>query len=223
MPCCRCQGRSCSRQSRELIHGLQTKHFQGSFLRYVCAPRTELQIKTNRERLGCRPSEEHTFVLGHTRLLWQSHGTECKVRRPAPVGHATPRSRHVLYSKYVLYMFTCSQYTSRQTARKVPSIYDSTFCFATPDRQYASHRSTAYRLRLISVTYIRNSLTAYGIVVVVVSSSSSSFNRRCNPWWVLAWFTISFHNLLSLHFSLQFLTFIFFNPYPANVQNRVSS
>jgi len=31
-----------------------------------------------------------------------------------------------------------------------------------------------------------------------------------NPWWVLACFTILFHNLLSLHFSLQFLTFIFF-------------
>jgi hypothetical protein len=26
----------------------------------------------------------------------------------------------------------------------------------------------------------------------------------------LAYFTISFHSLLSLHFSLQFLTFIFF-------------
>jgi hypothetical protein len=36
------------------------------------------------------------------------------------------------------------------------------------------------------------------------------FNRRYNPWWVLACFTISFHNLLSLHFCLQFLTFIFF-------------
>jgi len=36
------------------------------------------------------------------------------------------------------------------------------------------------------------------------------FNRRYNPWWVLACFTISFHNLLSLHISLQFLTFIFF-------------
>ena len=36
------------------------------------------------------------------------------------------------------------------------------------------------------------------------------YNRRYNPWWVLACFTISFHNLLSLHFSLQFLTFIFF-------------
>jgi len=36
------------------------------------------------------------------------------------------------------------------------------------------------------------------------------FNWRYNPWWVLAWFMISFHNLLSLHFSLQFLTFIFF-------------
>jgi hypothetical protein len=35
-------------------------------------------------------------------------------------------------------------------------------------------------------------------------------NRRYNPWWVLACFTISFHSLLSLHFSLQFLTFIFF-------------
>ena len=36
------------------------------------------------------------------------------------------------------------------------------------------------------------------------------FSRRYNPWWVLACFTISFHSLLSLHFSLQFLTFIFF-------------
>jgi len=38
------------------------------------------------------------------------------------------------------------------------------------------------------------------------------FSRRYNPWWVLACFTILFHNLLSLHFSLclQFLTFIFF-------------
>ena len=35
------------------------------------------------------------------------------------------------------------------------------------------------------------------------------FNWRYNPWWVLACFTISFHNLLSLSFSLQFLTFIF--------------
>jgi len=36
------------------------------------------------------------------------------------------------------------------------------------------------------------------------------FNRRYNPWWILACFTISFHNLLSLHFSLQFLTLSFF-------------
>jgi hypothetical protein len=36
------------------------------------------------------------------------------------------------------------------------------------------------------------------------------FIRRYNPWWVLACFKISFHNLLSLYFSLQFLTFIFF-------------
>ena len=38
------------------------------------------------------------------------------------------------------------------------------------------------------------------------------FSRRYNPWWVLACFKILFHNLLSLHFSLQFLTFIFFKP-----------
>ena len=37
------------------------------------------------------------------------------------------------------------------------------------------------------------------------------FNWRYNPWWVLACFTILFHNPLSLHFSLQFLTFILFN------------
>ena len=36
------------------------------------------------------------------------------------------------------------------------------------------------------------------------------FSRRYNPWWVLACFMISFHNLLSLHFSLQLLTFISF-------------
>ena len=35
------------------------------------------------------------------------------------------------------------------------------------------------------------------------------FSRRYIPWWVLACFTISFHNL-SLHFSLQFLIFILF-------------
>jgi hypothetical protein len=35
-------------------------------------------------------------------------------------------------------------------------------------------------------------------------------NRCYNPWWVLACFTISFHHLLYLQFSLQFLTFIFF-------------
>ena len=39
------------------------------------------------------------------------------------------------------------------------------------------------------------------------------FSWRYNPWWVLACFTILFHNLLSLHFSLQFLTFIFFKSY----------
>jgi len=36
------------------------------------------------------------------------------------------------------------------------------------------------------------------------------FSRHYNPWWVLACFTISFLNLLSLNFSLQFLIFIFF-------------
>ena len=36
------------------------------------------------------------------------------------------------------------------------------------------------------------------------------FTRRYKPRWVLACFTISFHNLPSSHFSLQFLTFIFF-------------
>jgi len=43
------------------------------------------------------------------------------------------------------------------------------------------------------------------------------FNRCCIPWWVLACFTISFHNLLSLHFSLQFLNFNFFNPLNAEL------
>ena len=36
------------------------------------------------------------------------------------------------------------------------------------------------------------------------------FNCRYKPRLILACFTISFHNLLSLHFSLQFLTFSFF-------------
>ena len=36
------------------------------------------------------------------------------------------------------------------------------------------------------------------------------FTCRYNPRCVLACFTISFHNLLSLQFSLQFLTLIFF-------------
>ena len=42
------------------------------------------------------------------------------------------------------------------------------------------------------------------------SSSSFFFNWCYNPWWVLACFMISFHKPQSLHFSLQFLTFIFF-------------
>ena len=50
----------------------------------------------------------------------------------------------------------------------------------------------------------------WNVVGVLSSSSSSFFSRRYNPWCVLACFTISFHNLLSLHFSLQFLTFTFF-------------
>ena len=36
------------------------------------------------------------------------------------------------------------------------------------------------------------------------------FNWRYSPCWVLACLTISFHNLLYLHFCLQFLTFNFF-------------
>ena len=47
------------------------------------------------------------------------------------------------------------------------------------------------------------------------------FNRRYNPWWVLACFTISFHTLLSLHFSLQFLTFIFFKS-PSTCSSHLS-
>ena len=31
------------------------------------------------------------------------------------------------------------------------------------------------------------------------------FNWHYNPWWVLACFTVLYHNLLCLHFSLQFL------------------
>ena len=36
------------------------------------------------------------------------------------------------------------------------------------------------------------------------------FSWCYNPWWVLACFMILFHYFLSLHFCLQFLTFIFF-------------
>ena len=36
------------------------------------------------------------------------------------------------------------------------------------------------------------------------------FNRRYNSQWILACFTILFHNLLSLHFSLQFLIFVYY-------------
>ena len=51
--------------------------------------------------------------------------------------------------------------------------------------------------------------TAYSIELCL-HYSNFFFSRRYNPWWVLACFTILFHILLSLHFSLQFLTFIFF-------------
>ena len=47
-------------------------------------------------------------------------------------------------------------------------------------------------------------------IIIIIIIFFFFINRRYNPWWVLACFTISFHNLLSLHFSLQFLTFIFF-------------
>jgi len=47
------------------------------------------------------------------------------------------------------------------------------------------------------------------------------FNWRYSPRWVLACFTISFHNLLSLHFSLQFLTFVFFKS-SSNCSSRLS-
>jgi hypothetical protein len=48
------------------------------------------------------------------------------------------------------------------------------------------------------------------IIIITIFFFFFFFNRRYNPWWVLACFTISFHSLLSVHFSLQFLTFIFF-------------
>jgi hypothetical protein len=31
------------------------------------------------------------------------------------------------------------------------------------------------------------------------------FSPRYNPWWVLAYFTISFHNLLSLYFNNKYV------------------
>jgi hypothetical protein len=69
-------------------------------------------------------------------------------------------------------------------------------------------------LPCLSVTTIINKDYQLRSVKVTLHSYHHShfffFNRRYNPWWVLACFMISFHNLLSLHFSLQFLTFIFF-------------
>jgi len=55
-------------------------------------------------------------------------------------------------------------------------------------------------------------ITAYSVnyLLLLLLLFFFFFNRRYNPWWVLACFTTSFHNLLSLHFSVQFLTFIFF-------------
>ena len=38
------------------------------------------------------------------------------------------------------------------------------------------------------------------------------FSRHYNPWWVLACFTILFHNLLSLHFSLSSFSLSSLNP-----------
>jgi len=57
-----------------------------------------------------------------------------------------------------------------------------------------------------SIQYI----VSYVSVLTLVFFFFFFFNRRYNPWWVLACITISFHSLLSLHLSLQFLTFIFF-------------
>ena len=49
------------------------------------------------------------------------------------------------------------------------------------------------------------------------------FNWHYNPWWVSACFTISFHNPLYLHVSLQFLTFLFFKSSSTCVAQIISA
>ena len=60
---------------------------------------------------------------------------------------------------------------------------------------------------LFHVSIYSMSLRVSSVTTLIISFF---FSRRYNPWWVLDCFTISFHNLLSLHFSVQFLTFFFF-------------
>jgi len=63
--------------------------------------------------------------------------------------------------------------------------------------------AASFGIFVFKLPYICNSIYQH-------HSSSSFFNWHYNPLWVLVCFTISFQNPLSLHFSLQFLTFIFF-------------
>jgi hypothetical protein len=66
---------------------------------------------------------------------------------------------------------------------------------------------------IICILYFHIRTVHLDSIKVIYSPTNAQiffFNRRYNPRWVLACFTIPFHNFQSLHFSLQFLTFIFF-------------
>ena len=77
--------------------------------------------------------------------------------------------------------------------------------FSTRSRPCMEILCIHYRL-VFGVQYLKNKLWDH-----CLKRQFFFFFSRCyNPWLVLACFTISFHNLLSLHFSLQFLAFIFF-------------
>ena len=78
--------------------------------------------------------------------------------------------------------------------------------------QYREYRqavlNTVLLLRFTKGGEFMHHLPVMKVIIIIIFFFF--FSRRYNPWCVLACFMISFHNLLSLHFSLQFLTFIFF-------------
>ena len=91
-------------------------------------------------------------------------------------------------------------------------------CLDTSRTTNSASQSSNRRWRESSVSFTRmfwRAQSAWYVNPVLCGIETSYtffffFSRCYNPWWVLACFTISFHSLLSLHFSLQFLTFIFF-------------